>query len=239
MKLRGLSLAVAFSLAAVAAMTVFLYAKGVKETAESGGDKMRVLVAQEDIPAGTELTELASSAFELEEFPEETVVRDAITDPALLEGQVTSTAVLAGEQMSAARLQGNETLPGGVLGIPEGYSAMTVAVDTPRVAGGAIQRGDHVTIYGTFRDVGSDGGGRAGVTANLVPDAEVLKVQGPGTDPATGAVSEGTMVTLALEPKDAQKVVFAQEQGTVYFGLLPPGEEGTSSKPLDLMKVLR
>lgn len=240
MKLRGLSLAVAFSLAAVAAMTVFLYAKGVKETAETGGTKVQVLVAQEDISAGTDLTDKTDDGtFALVEFDEDSVVRDAVTSPSQLTGQVTSTAVIAGEQMSAARLQGNETLPGGVLGIPDGYTAMTVALDTPRVAGGVVQRGDHVTIYGTFRDLGGEGGGRAGVTANLVPDVEVLKVQGPGTDTATGAVNENTMVTLALEPKDAQKVVFAQEQGTVYLSLLPPGQEGTATKPLDLLKVLR
>ena len=44
-----------------------------------------------------------------------------------LEGRVTRYPILAGEQITTARLQGStEELPGGVLGIPEGFEAISV-----------------------------------------------------------------------------------------------------------------
>ena len=238
MRVRGLALAAALSLAAVATLTVFLYVRGV-QTHQASTDDVAVVVAQQDIPAGSDLEDLASTgAFELTDVPKESVVRDAVTDMAQLDGQVSSAAILEGEQVSRARLQGNHTLPGGTLGIPKGYTAVTVALDSPRLAGGALQRGDHVTVYGTVSDVSGKGGQTSvGVTSNLAPDVEVLKVQAPSSQ--NGSANSGlSLVTMALKPKDAQKIVFTQEQGTVYLALLPPGEKGKKSHSINLMEVL-
>jgi hypothetical protein len=46
-------------------------------------------------------------------------------------------------------------------------------------------------------------------------------------------------VTVALLPKDAQDVVFAQEKGTLWLGLLPPGESGKKQNPTNILKVVR
>jgi pilus assembly protein CpaB len=227
MRSRGLVIAVAFLLAMSATFVVYLYMRGVEQRS-SGGAMVAVVVSDEDIPAGTQLDELiAEEHFSTIRVPEDAVVRDAVLNVQSLQGRETSAPVLAGEQISTTRLRGSEQLPGGNLGIPNGFQALTLPLESPRLAGGAIQQGDHVSLFGTFTNVASERGNSPAATVTLVPDVEVLEVT---TTEVTGETEQTTeMITLALKPKDAQDVVFAQEQGSVWMTLLPPNERGTDS----------
>ena len=228
---------VAFLLAMSATFVVYLYMKGV-ENRSTGGAMVAVVVSDEDIPAGTQLDELiAEEHFSTIRVPEDAVVRDAVLSVQELNGRETSAPVLAGEQISTTRLRGSEQLPGGNLGIPNGYQALTLPLESPRLAGGAIQQGDHVTLYGTFTNIASAKGNAPAATSTLVADVEVLEV-------TTSEVTEDTadttqMVTLALKAGDAQKVVFAQEQGSVWMTLLPPNEKGTDSGTTTAAELVR
>jgi Flp pilus assembly protein CpaB len=70
-------------------------------------------------------------------------------------------------------------------------------------------------------------------TMTLMPTVQVLKVENPSTPASTtetqqtDTTSEGN-VTLTLDvPRDqAEFVIFGSEQASLYFGLLPPGQEG-------------
>ena len=227
MRSRGLVIAVAFLLAMSATFVVYLYMRGVEQRS-TGGEMVAVVVSDEDIPAGTQLDELiAEDHFSTIRVPEDAVVRDAVLNVQSLEGRETSAPVLAGEQISTTRLRGSEQLPGGNLGIPNGYQALTLPLESPRLAGGAVQQGDHVSVFGTFTNIASARGNSPAATVTLVPDVEVLEVT---TTEVTGETAQTTeMITLALKPKDAQDVVFAQEQGSVWMTLLPPNERGTDS----------
>jgi Flp pilus assembly protein CpaB len=118
--------------------------------------------------------------------------------------------------------------------------------------------GDFVTIYATFADVplkqkksqtttssaaapaaqqGQD------VTVVLVPQVQVLRVAVPQqasdvsgnvTTDTTGSIT----VALGLKPEDAQKFVFALEQGKVWLALLPPNGEGVELKPLTVEGII-
>ena len=237
MRSRGLVIAVAFLLAMSATFVVYLYMRGVEQRS-TGGDMVSVIVSDEDIPAGTQLDELiAEDHFSSLRVPEDAVVRDAVTSVASLHGRETSAPILAGEQISTTRLQGSEQLPGGNLGIPNGYQALTLPLEAPRLAGGAIQPGDHVTLYGTFTNVASAKGNAPAATVTLVADVEVLEVT---TSEVTSETSQTTqMATLALKAKDAQKTVFAQEQGSVWMTLLPPNENGTDSGTTTAAELVR
>jgi Flp pilus assembly protein CpaB len=67
-------------------------------------------------------------------------------------------------------------------------------------------------------------------TVALIPTVRVLDVQNPVVNTTGGAsTSSGNNVvtlTLDLTPVDAQNLVFAQESGLLWIGLLPPGEHG-------------
>jgi pilus assembly protein CpaB len=258
MKARGLVLIVAILLAAAATAAVFLYTQGVKkEASPSSATMVTVIVAKEDIPAGTNLDNLISSGgFTTLRIPEDAVVQGAVTDLAQLRGRRTSTFILKGEQISTARLQGSTQPTGGVLGIPAGYVAVTVALQQQKVPGQVLQAGDHVTVYATFSNVSLVSGtaieqlmngqvptstqGRVDVgdfTVDLVPDVQVLRVTGQsGSD---SQANQSVYVTLALLPKDASNVVFAQERGSVWLGLLAPGEKGKPLPPVSYLSALR
>src|SRR5688500_6766490 len=133
---RGLVGGLAILMAVVATGALFLYVKNVRDEADSGPRQVDVVVSKEDIPAGTDLNPLlAEGAFATQTFDEDAVVRGAITDLNALKDQTTSVPVVAGEQLTSARLQGSEDLAGGVLGIPDGREAVTLALEPQRIVG--------------------------------------------------------------------------------------------------------
>ena len=224
MNQRSLVVVIALVLAAAAAVAVYLYVDGIRDSTESESAPITVIVSQQDIPAGAVLDDLiAQGAFTESTVAENDLVTGAVTSLDQLAGETSSAAIIAGEQIPVARLQSSSSLPGGTLGIPEGYQAVTLALDNPRSVGGNAIPGDRVTIYATV-DPGD--GAR---TLVLVPEARVLRTGGEGR----------TLLTVALRPSDAQRVVFAGEQGSVWFSLLPPDQKGVPGRPITVGDLAR
>jgi pilus assembly protein CpaB len=247
MKGRGLVVLLALILATLATAGVFLYARGVQEEANTGGTMVQVVVSKVDMPARTDLDQLIKDdQFRIIQVPESVVVDGAVTSVDQLAGKSNGVAILAGEQIPVARISGD--VPGGALAIPEGMEAITVSLDASRGVAGAINSGDHVTIYSTFKDAPTKGAEKETVTAVLVPTAELLAVYRPlatstfGGDEASspGEQLPGSLtVTVALTPEDAHHFVFSMESGTVWFGLLPPDESGQPMEPITYAQVVK
>ena len=75
-------------------------------------------------------------------------------------------------------------------------------------------------------------------TVTLVRQAQVLRVTGESGTQATGSSSTDIMVTLALRPLDGQRTVFAQEKGSLWLALLPPGGTGRPLPPVSYGQAL-
>jgi pilus assembly protein CpaB len=256
MKNRGTALVVALLVAAGATAAVFLYVQSVKKNAAQP-TAVTVIVSKNDITAGTKLDPLINGGqFTTLQVPTDAVVPGAVTDLSQLRGKLTSSFILQGEQISTARLQGSTYNTGGVLGIQKGHEGLTVQLQAQAVPAQIIQPGDHVTLYATFSDVSVIRGttlnsflkGKAvtpdntkaeigDFTVTLVPNAKVLKVGGESGSSTTGTTSD-IMVTLELTPTDAQQTVFAQEKGSLWLGLLPPGTNGQPLPPLNAGQIL-
>jgi len=243
---RGLVVVLALVLATLATAGVYLYTSGVKEEAKTGGTLVTVVVSKVDIPASSDLNLLIEKKeFREIEVPKNAVVAGAVTSVDQLRDKHNSVAVLAGEQIPLARIEGEGTVPGGALGIPEGYEAINVALDAPRGVAGAINAGDHVTIYATFTDFQTPTGTKVPTTTIVMdPLVQILRVYRPVT--ANSAPAEQTQqtvgtvaVTLALTPEVAQKFVFAMETGRIWLGLLPPDAKGKSVKPVTFAQVVK
>jgi pilus assembly protein CpaB len=205
-----------FALAAAAG--VFLYVQNARERAVDGEPMVTVVVGTSDIPAGENLdTLIRSGAFTTKQVPRSDVIQNAYTDPAQLQGLRTAYPILAGEQISPARMVGDLQAAGGRYGLRSGYQAVSLSLEPQRAVAGRLQSGDYVEAYGTFTE-GQD----AQVTRFIVPDAQVLSV----TTDETG--SGGSTVLLAVGPEEAQRLIYAQEQGTVWLTLLPPNEDGAT-----------
>ena len=153
MRSRGLVVVLALILATLATAGVFLYSRGVRENAIEGGDLRSVVVATVDIPANTDLNEyIRDGQFVTIDVPEDALIDNPVTQISQLQNQRNSVFIFANEQIPIARIRGNQ-VPGGLLSIPEGYQALTVALEAPRAVSGALTGGDNVTIYATFEDI--------------------------------------------------------------------------------------
>lgn len=233
MRSRSLSIIAALLLAGVATLAVYGYTNGVKKHAQGGGAQASVIVAKQDIRAGTAMNDVISSGgFQTISVPRDDVVPGAVTSLDQLRGKTASAAILAGEQIPTARLSGGQ-LPGGNLGIPKGYQAYTVALDPSAAVGSAIAKGDRVAVYGELQAEMKDGQNHP-FAAQIVPDARVLDVTKPA---ATGGLTSSAtdsgkvVVTLALKASEAQKVLLAQEEGSVALGLIGPGDKPVTTLP--------
>ena len=255
MRSRGLVVALAVLLAVAAAGAVVLYTNGVKEAAESGGSLSTVIVATQDIPANTSLDALIQSgSFKELNVPTDAVVDGAVTSLAELRGQTTTAPLVANQQLTASNLSSGEQVEGGMLGISKGHVALTIKLNAPQGVNGNIQRGDNVTVFATF--VGASLIGETlpeivkgtgtnekqdlpDFTVTLIPTVRVLEVVNPGVDEAGNATGDSVILTLDLLPPDAQNLTLANQTGTLYIGLLPPGEDGhgipASTLPVQLL----
>jgi Flp pilus assembly protein CpaB len=126
--------------------------------------------------------------------------------------------------------------------------ALTVSLDAPRGVAGLINTGDKVTIYSTFKDVARKDGTTETVTVVLVPTVELLAVHRPLSSTAFGGddtqaqgeqLPGSLFATLALSPEDAQRFVFSMENGSTWFGLLPPDASGEPMKPITVAQVVK
>jgi pilus assembly protein CpaB len=241
----------AVALGVLASMAVFTYVRGVQRQQKATSNDVTVIVAKQDIPAGTNLDD-AMSGGELvsKSVPQSTLIPGAVTDLTQLKGRVTTAAVLAGEQVTTARLQGSDAHTGGFLGIHDGFEAVTLSLPAPQAGGGFIAANDHVTIYAQLTDIkilkgslaqflkgqlpNNEGQSIGDWTVTVVPDVRVLRVLGATSEGSTSAVQ----LSLELKPEDAQRVILANEEGHVWLALLPPGEKGQSQDPINLGHVL-
>jgi Flp pilus assembly protein CpaB len=249
----------ALVLATLATVGVFLYASGVKEDAESGGSLRAVIVSKVDIPANSDLNQyISDDQFETRMFPEDTIIEGVVTEISQLRNRRSNVFILAGEQIPVSRVQGGK-VEGGVLSIPDGHQAITVSLEAPRAVGAALAGGDNVTVLATFSAVTLDEKGKknqqqpttttgqqqpeqVAATVVLVPQVEVLRVSVPQTTAVGGQETADTTgdisVTLAFLPVEAQRFVFALEQGTVYLSLLPPDAEGVELEPVTVDAIV-
>jgi pilus assembly protein CpaB len=243
---RALVVVLALILATLATAGVFLYARGVEEDAKAGGTMVSVVVSEVDIPPRTDLNLLIKDdLFRTIQVNEAAYVDGAITSVDQLADKNNAVAILAGEQIPQARITGN--VQGGALSIPEGMEALTVSLDAPRGVAGLLNTGDSVTIYSTFKEVARRDGSTETVTIVLVPTVELLAVHRPlasstfgGDDTAAQGeqLPNSLAVTVALTPEDAQRFVFAMENGSTWFGLLPPDAQGETMKPIGIAQVV-
>lgn len=219
-----------------------------------GSDRVAVLVAREDVPAGTLGDEaVASGAVEVVQVDVEDKLADALSSASQISGTRFTQLFPAGEQI---RSGGVATLGGPQAQIPEGFEAVALELDF--VAGGAntIAPNDRVNIFqlvtnqtATIDDEGNliaAGGGETAkllLTNVLVLDVQRgtpnLAISATQTDPATGAVTNpGTLiVVVAVNAVDAEKVIFGSVESeadpyrSIYLSRVRLDDDGNPPPP--------
>lgn len=219
--------------AALGAVLVFLYVRGADNRAQGQYKTTEVLVAKAQINAG-ETIEQATQAGKIDKKP---VVTNALVagyqvDTTALTGEVAQVTIYPGEQIIASKF-GKTTAPVSALQIPSGKMAISVNLTDPARVAGFVQPGSTVSIFMQ----GSDPKKGQPFSQLLLPDVTVIGV-GSTTPVATTTTDTSgnqtteqlprTLLTLAVDQDQAQKVLFASTNGALAFALLP---DGTTAKP--------
>jgi pilus assembly protein CpaB len=249
---RVVAIVLAVILAGVAAYALLSYIRGVETRTQEDFDPVDAYVAAELIPAGTSANAaVAGNLIELRSVPSVAVPQGAVGDLAQLEGTVAVVDILPGEVLVADRFGTDVIAPRGLREIPQDKEAISVEVGVVQGVAGFISPGDQVsviaelTIPDELDEPEEPAEGEEApppveptesiITQYLLQDVEVLAVGRrvilEGEDQVQQ--TEQVLMTLALDPEDAEKLVFAWNNGALHFTLLPPEVEGSEIPPLE------
>ncbi len=229
---RTLLLLAALVVAALGTTGIFLYVNGVDQRAAAGYDLVNVLVASTPITVGTSAQDAQDlGVFDVRPFIASSVEGlTALSDISGIADKVALTTIAAGSPILASQF-GN---PGesAVLPIPRGKLAVSLSLDDPQRVAGFVEPGSNVVVFLTAAPGPND----AQVTTRVLLDDVPVIAAGATTlvasDTANGEEVSQALLTVAVDQKDAQKLVYAQNSGgTITFGLLNAKSEVNRSDP--------
>lgn len=239
MKRKVVLLAIAAVIAAIGTSMVALYVNGVSDKATASEGRVKVLTATGQINAGESAVQAqAEGKFTLTEMTRSSVAAGALSSIDTLGDEVALAPIYPGEQILGAKF-GTTVASQQVLPVPHGMVGISVELSDPGRVAGFVTPGSHVAIFAT---VNLEGGSEPyDYTRVLVSNVLVIGVGATtvisedGGDAASGADSSvpKTVLTVALNQEDAEKVVFASNDATVAFGLLGKGANVTPDAGAD------
>jgi pilus assembly protein CpaB len=222
---RTVILIVALLIAVVGASMVFLYVRGADTRAQEKQEPVEVLKAVAQIEPGESLTKAQTAGkLELQSVPRSQVLEGALSSVGENGALVALARVFPNEQITLSKFgsAGEQD----VLSMPEGQFAISVNLsDTGRVAG-FVSPGSRVAVFlnGPVGAQGQEG------TRLLLPEVQVIAVAQTTVTTSTTSTAEGgaqttetlprTLFTLAVNQKEAEKLMFASTSGELSFGLL-------------------
>jgi len=235
---RRLLAALAALVLLVAGTAVLLaYVRGADARALAGSRPVEVLVVDQLIPEGTSGSDLRDLV-RTETVPAKAAVEGRVTELSALRGTVAAVDLQPGEQLLAARFERPDDLQTpGTVAVPAGLQEVSVLLEPQRAMGGRLAAGDTVGVY--LSQVLPDGTGQ---TSAVLHEVLVTQVQGapaapdPAADTETAASSApatSLMVTLAINAKDAETIVFGAEHGSLWLSLETEGVETGGTRVLD------
>jgi pilus assembly protein CpaB len=224
---RKLMLFAATIVAALGTVLVFFYVQGADSRAVAKFKNVEVLRAVAVIEPG-ETIDAAAAAGKLQigPVPQAVAMANVVADIETLAGKAANTRIYPGEQIVTDKF--GDSGDASLLPIPEGKVAITVqATDTSRVAG-FIKAGSRVALFvnGTGNAVvGGEVKDAEPFTRLLLPDVTVIAV---GSTTPTAAVQgeavatevlPSTLLTLAVDQDEAERVIYSEQNGDVSFAL--------------------
>lgn len=241
---RRILLIVAVIVALLGTALVFLYVRGADARANERFDTVEVLRAVAPIEAGETIDDAAASGkLALQPVPQDYLLPNYQTSVEALSGSVATVRILPGEQIVSDKFGSEVETATSALTIPKGMIAISVSLsDTSRVAG-FINPGSQVAIF--LNGTAPDG---QTYTRLLLNEVQVVAVGSTTTTQTTTTTPEGTqtveqlpatLMTLALEQQDAEKVLFSQTAGELVFAVLTENSDvnpGPGTGPDDLFR---
>ncbi|MFQ5678317.1 MAG: Flp pilus assembly protein CpaB [Gemmatimonadota bacterium] len=190
------------------------------------GETTPVAVAARDIEAGSPL---APEDVRLIAWPSASVPEGYSSSPSEVVGRGLLTSVKMNEPLLSGKLALKEAGGGLPIVIPEGMRAVSVKVDEVISIAGFVLTGTRVDVLVTLDDRG---------TANQEPVTQLvlqnIEVKAAGTtyqrDPQ-GQPQQVTVVTLLVDPEQAEKLTLAATRGRIQLALRNTLDLDTVSTP--------
>jgi pilus assembly protein CpaB len=237
MNYRAKNIGIAVGLAALAAILTSVYVVNYKRHVQNGEEKVTVLVAAKDIPAGTSGADIMDQKL----LREQTVLRKgivagAISRPEDLAEYVATQDVYEGEQVSTRRFAppSEQGIRAQIKGTQRAYQ---LPGDANQLLAGTVKAGDHVDVVGTW-GAGGDTDTAAIVSRVILRDLLVLRApEGTSTGKVTSG-SQGTeSIQLRVTDAQAQKLLYIQKNGVddgeaYYLTLRPPANSLDSANTI-------
>jgi pilus assembly protein CpaB len=171
---------------------------------------------------------------EFMEWPASKPVEGAFTNVEDAVGRSTIYPVDKGQLLLGKYL----AAPGAGIGlttkISEGMRAVALKSDDVVGVAGFLFPGSRVDVLVTYRSSQSP----EPVTVTVVQDAQVLAVGHQVQPSPDGKPASVNVVTVLAQPQDAEKLVLASTQGSIYFMLRNGGDhQQASSAPVDFRDI--
>lgn len=246
---RTIAIIVALILAGVAVYFIWRYVNDIEAEVRQGQELVEVYVATDTIPAGARAeAAISGGLIETTELPRANRPAGSITSLDQISGLAASAEILPGEIILQQRFA-DPASSAVEFEIPEGLQAMSIEVEVPPGVAGFVQPGDRISIIAHIEVpdeaapvIGPDGslvqpeGAADGPTETrsqfVVQGVEVLSVgrrvivtTPEGQEQDQVQQTESVLTTVAVSDLQAEKVVFALNEGELYFTLLPEGYE--------------
>jgi pilus assembly protein CpaB len=249
----------ALILALAGTFGVFAYVNKVDARAAEQQQAVDVLVATKVVPEGTTLAAAAKNGLvATQKLPVNALPEGYLTEVGDASDLVAAGDMFPGEPVVRARL--TREAPGDTaLSIPAGKLAVTVSLEDPHRVAGFVVPGAEIAVFNTFNifQQGPEGRTPSGDRINdkyeynratrlLLPRVTVIAVGATTTRPVEETNKDEddeqsetkdsvtvTLVTVAVDQSQAEKVIHAAETGNLYFGLLTKDSRTAPSNGVD------
>ena len=180
-----------------------------------------VVVAAKSVPMGTRLTR---DHLKVVAWPARTPVPGAFADPGLLVDRGVIVPIGEHEPITAGKVAGPEAGAGLPPIIPEGMRAISVKVNEVVGVAGFVLPGTRVDVLVAVNDDGDDSGKKEPMARTVVSNLQVLTA---GTrydqeESKDGKPQRSTVVTLAVQPSDGERIALAATEGQISLVLRNP-----------------
>ena len=224
---------VAVVLAIGAGVAVFLFASSSDSRAVADQQPVSIVVTTGEVTTGMTFGEAVDQGLlEQTEVPEKLAPASSVQSTAEVTASDVALADLPAGQVVLAGAFAAELPAAAPITVPEGLLAVSVFLEDPAKVGSFLRPGSKIAIFDTVKlPATTQGGQEVRQTRTLLDGVQVLAI-GPTTEQqaktATQDAWAATLVTVAVDQAQAEKLVHGIQDGALYMALLG---ENTALEP--------
>lgn len=223
MNFKRMAIALAIGLF-ISGTCTWLLSRRMKASASVEAPQLKYLAPIRPMQAGETLK---AEDVQLVNWPSSTPIQDAFVKPEAVVGRTLIFPLDKGQPLTEKFL----AAPGSGIGltgrIPDGMRAIALRSDEVVGVAGFLFPGSHVDVLATIHTDKQP----EPTTFTVLQNAEVLAAGHQMQPDPEGKPQSVTVVTLLLDPEEAQRAVLAMQQGTIHFVLRSGSDQKQADDP--------